>query len=172
MQPQQRKEFMKALFGTQHAYLNGIDRIAKVAESFKPIVIDETEAEAKRLIAGVEAMNTILFDEAHKRGVMFEDLVKQYKFENVTESMAILNNVKPYYDIKQLVINIRLYQTSVDAIQAFKSAIIAHNNNNNLAIAGNVRKMIGAYREKQKYVKIKIVKEISTRKAISSSLFV
>ena len=143
VQPHQRKEFMKALFGTQHTYLNGIDRISKVAEAFKPFVVDETEAEAKRLISGVEAMNTILFDEAHKSGAMFEDLVRDYKFENVTDrSMAILNNVKPYCDVKQLVINIRRYQTSKDAISAFKSAIKQANQNNNLAIAGNVRKMI------------------------------
>ena len=151
IQDNELQKFYSDLFHESHRFLSGMDRIAKVAEQFKPQILeDDTTKEAKRLISGVEAMNTILFDEAHKRGIMFEDLVRDYKFENVTErSMTILNNVKPYCDIKQLVINIRRYQTSNDALNAFKSAIKQYSNNDNLAIARDVRKMIKGWEYEQ-----------------------
>ena len=104
--------------------------------------VDEVELEAKRLIAGVHSMNTILFDEAKKSGEIFEDVVNKFEFKNVTErSMAILNSVKPYCDVKKLVVCINHYQTTVDAVNAFKSAIKQHDQHST-QIDGSVRKMI------------------------------
>lgn len=139
------EDFYSNLFSDSHKFLNGLDRVAKVAEMFKPknSEDDEITKEAKRLISGIEDMNTLLFDEAHKTGEMFEDFVRGYDFKNVTEkSMAILNNVRPYYDIKELVINIRRYQTSVDTLNAFKQAIKQSNQNESLAIDRRVFKQI------------------------------
>jgi predicted restriction endonuclease len=112
-------------------------------------IVDETELKAKEMIAKVEIMNTILFDEAKKTGEMFEDYVRKYHFDNVSdESKAILNSVKPYYDLKSLVINIRRYQTSIDAINAFKSAIrqTELNGGANALTNEKVKMMIGGRR--------------------------
>lgn len=142
IEPTEYKRFLTALFGEQHQYLNGIDRVAKVAEQFKPIQIDETEIKAKHMIRACEAMNTILFDEAQKRGLFFEEYVKDYEFKNISpESKAILNNIKPYCEYKRLIINIRQYQTSKDAIQAFKSAI-KQSERGSVGINHKIKKMI------------------------------
>lgn len=91
---------------------------------------NELTLRAKTLINGVEHINAIMWEEAQKRGLIFEDLVKDWSFTNITEdTMAILNQVKPYTDHRQLIINIRRYQTSVEAIKAFKNAIIYKDKN-------------------------------------------
>lgn len=124
---------------------NGMKAIIYAAEKYKenkPFIEDETTKEAKRLIDGCLMMNNILFDEAQKTGDTFDNVLKKYDFKNVTDkSMAILNSVKPYCDIRSLVANIRCYQTTVDAINAFKSAINSYNDG--IAIENkNINKMI------------------------------
>jgi hypothetical protein len=88
-------------------------------------IIDATTAEAKRLISACETMNTILFKECNNIGVPFEDYVMDYEFNNLQDSTkGLLSAVKPYSDYKRLIVNIRRYQTSSDALNAFKQAII------------------------------------------------
>ena len=119
------KSFMSKLFGTQHQYLNGLDRVAKVAEQFKPQTsIDEITLRAKQLIRWCENANSIVFDNSTKSGRTFEDELKGTKFTNLNDSdLAILNAVRPYCDHKQVTSKIRAYQTSEEAINAFKTAI-------------------------------------------------
>lgn len=141
------KEFYKMVM-TSDSYGNGMKAIISVAESFKPKplepIIDATTAEAKRLINACETMNTILFDQSNKFGINFEDYVNDYEFTNLQESTkALLSAVKPYTDYKRLIINIRRYQTSIDAENAFKNAIMLEAKNGTLAIENTrVRKMI------------------------------
>ncbi len=144
IKPTKYKLFMSELFGTQHQYLNGLDRVAKVAEQFKPVEMDHSRSKAEQLIKGVETMNTVLWNEAKELKRVFEDYVEMYEFKNVCdETKSILNNVAPYHDIGQLTINIRKYQTSADAITAFKNAIASISNRNTAIESPKVRKMIG-----------------------------
>ena len=88
------------------------------------IEVDETKSKAEQLISGVETMNTVLWNESKDLKRVFEDYVRMYEFENVCdETKAILDNVAPYYSIAELTINIRKYQTGVDAVKAFEKAI-------------------------------------------------
>lgn len=144
IQPTQFKQFLTALFGEQHQYLNGIDRVAKVAEQFKPQESNKSKSQAQHLILAVEQMNTYLWYEAQDLKRVFEDYVKDYEFDNVkAETKAILNNVAPYYDIASLVINIRSYQTSVDALSAFKQALKQIDSGSLVIESGRVQQMIG-----------------------------
>ena len=129
IKPTEYKSFMAALFGSQHAYLNGIDRVSKVAETYKEVIleVDETEQKAKHLITAVEQMNSILCTEAHAKDMTLDDYVRDYEFTTVCdETMTILNNVKPHYNLRELVKKIRQYQTSIDTLSAFKQAIKQH----------------------------------------------
>jgi len=118
------QKFYQGLFGAEHSYLNGIDRVAKVAEQFKPQQIDLSEIKAKELINIVESINTKIGEDATRMGEDFVKLVENVKLPGLSEDdKAILDNVKPYSDHKQLILNIRSYQTSVDALKAFKRAI-------------------------------------------------
>jgi hypothetical protein len=123
LKPTDYKAFMSELFGTQHSFLNGLDRIAKVAETFKPIVSDDTEARANELIALVYSMNATVFDNAKTSGRTFDDELRGTKFKNIEDDIVILNQVKPYTDFKQLVSKISCYATSLEQLQAFKRAI-------------------------------------------------
>lgn len=123
LQPTDYKSFMSELFGVHHSYLNGLDRVAKVAETFKPVSIDETEAKANELIALVYSMNETVFENAKTSGRTFEDELKGTKFRNIDDEIVILNQVKPYTDYKQLVSKVSCYATSLEQLQAFKNAI-------------------------------------------------
>lgn len=121
------KDFYKAVM-TAESFGNGMKAIITTAESFKPKQLEQlvcaSTAEAKRLITACEDMNTILFNESNKYGLAFEDYVRDYNFTNIQDSTkALLNQVAPYYEYKNLIINIRRYQTSKDAESAFKKAI-------------------------------------------------
>lgn len=118
------KPFMKELFGTQHAFLNGLDRVSKVAEQFKP-VDTELVARAKRIIHFTESLSSQVQDEAKEAGKPFELMVRCLKLPTkYNKTLAVLELVKPYRNAKDLIINIRRYQTSSEAINAFKQAII------------------------------------------------
>jgi len=118
------RAFYKALFGTDHSYLNGMDRIIKVAEQFKPQQVDLTEIKAKELIGIVESINTKIGNDAERMGEDFVKLVMGVKLRGLgDDDIAILNSVKPHTNHKLLIINIRGYQTSLDCLNAFKRAI-------------------------------------------------
>ena len=112
----------------ENSFGNGIKAVLNVLDRFCPApleqITDATTAEAKRLISACETMNTILFKECNNIGVPFEDYVMDYEFDNLQDSTkGLLSAVKPYCDYKRLIINIRCYQTSSDALNAFKQAI-------------------------------------------------
>ena len=139
------RAFHKALFGTDHSYLNGMDRIIKVAEQFKPVDVDLIEVKAKELISMVESINTKIGEDAKQRGEGFEYLVSVVKLPGVSEDdMAILNQVKPYCDYKKLIIGIRLFATSLEALRAFKDAIEYSNSYSGAIANSRVKKMIGS----------------------------
>lgn len=119
------RAFHKALFGTQHAYLSGMDRIIKVAEMFKPIEkTDEVEDNAKRLIGMVYAMSDNIYKKHSETSISFDILLQAASFPNVSdEDIAILNNVAPHFNHKRLIGNISTYQNSLEQLQAFKNAL-------------------------------------------------
>jgi len=121
------KSFYKAAI-IADTYGNGMKAILQAAQEFKPKPLvpieDPITTEAKRLIAGCESMNRILFDEAQKRGVFFEDFVADCGFTNILDkTKEVLDAVKPYCDYKKLIISINHYQSSIDKINAFESAV-------------------------------------------------
>ena len=135
------REFHRELFGTQHAYLSGMDKIMKVAEKYKPVVIDNDEVKAKQLISAVETMSSILYDICNKSGESFNDYVRKYAFNNVsTESRQILENVAPYNSLSELVINISHYADANVQLKAFVRAV--KYSSNQQVLAPSVRKAI------------------------------
>lgn len=120
----QLRAFHKALFGTDHSYLNGMDRIIKVAEQFKPQATGHEEEKAKELIELVKGMNESVYQEHMKTGVRFDDLLKAAKFETVPdETKAILKRVRPCYDLKALIAKNNTGWGTVEQLNAYKHAI-------------------------------------------------
>lgn len=122
----QLQEFYGKLFNASHQYLNGIDRVSKVADNFKPNVveIDKDEEKAKELIELAHSMNNTIYQEHIRTGIQFDVLLNDVKFPTVDKSIiAILDNVKPYYNHKQLISSINLYGTAKEQLQAFKQAV-------------------------------------------------
>ena len=135
--------FYQSLFGADHAYLNGIDRVSKVAEQYKTVVIDNVEQEAKELIELCEGLNTQIRKDAERMGEDFKKLVYAAKFPTLdTDNIAVLNRVKPHRDFKELIINIRHYQTAKDALDAFKRAVNHVDNSIGTIENKRVKKMI------------------------------
>ncbi len=118
------QSFYKDLFGTNHAFLNGMDRLIKVAEVFAPATDTGVKDRAKRLVRLMEDTNTAIGEEAKAQSKDFVKLVK-YGIELTLpkDDVAILDLVKPYSNHKDLIINIRHYQTSTDSLTAFVNAI-------------------------------------------------
>ena len=119
------QNFYGKLFDASHQYLNGIDRVAKVAEQFKPIAgIDENEIKAKELILLVKGMNNSVFRDSEKYELTFDELLKVVEFPAVSdEDKAVLNAVKPFCELKSLIKGINTYSTSLETLRAFKQAI-------------------------------------------------
>ncbi len=136
------QDFYGKLFDASHQYLNGIDRVAKVAETFKEVIleVDEIELKAKELIKIVEGMNNQVYRDSETMKKTFDDLLKIVLFPNIDkDDLVILANVAPYFDVKLLVKNISTYQTSVEQIKAFKNAL---KKPTQTALNGGVMKMI------------------------------
>lgn len=128
----------------KESYGNGLKAIIDTAKQFKPVVIDNVEEEAKELIALCESLNTIIRRDAEAKGEDFKKLVYCAKFPTLDiDKIVILDNVLPHYSHKELIINIRHYQTAKDALDAFKYAI--KNVDKSLASieSSRVQKMIG-----------------------------
>jgi len=89
--------------------------------------VDEVEIKAKELIKLVHDMNAQIFRDSEHMEVTFDDLLEVVEFPTVCKNdMAMLEKVKPHYNAKLLVKHINTYRTSVDELQAFKSAIKQH----------------------------------------------
>ena len=138
------QEYYQALFGNEHSYLNGLDRVAKVAEQFKPQQkTDLTEIKAKELIEFVHSMNHTIFENAKMSGRTFEDELKGTKFLGLRDKdKAILNQVKPYCEYKQLISNISRYSTSLEQLNAFKNAIEYSNSYSGAIECNKVKKLL------------------------------
>jgi len=118
------KAFYMALFKDGAKIFNGLDRVAKIAETFKPVNIDLVIIKANKLIALVYSMNNAVFDSSKKSGRSFEDELKGTKFLNLEENdLSIFDLVKPHCNLKILVTKISLYADGTAQINAFKEAI-------------------------------------------------
>jgi len=118
------RAFHKALFGTDHSFLNGMDRIIKVAEQFKPVHKDLTEVKAKELILFCETANTQIGEYCIAKGIDFVEHVRNnVRLKLSDEDIAILNQVKSHQDHKQLIIKIRQFPNSLEQLNAFKRAV-------------------------------------------------
>jgi len=116
-----------------------LSKIKKVAV----VEVDVNREKAKEYIKLVHSMNEAVYQHHIKTGHRFDDCLRAAKFENVSDEVkAILNQVKPYYNHKDLVANISKYQTTKEAENAFIQAIEQSDRNEPLAINGDVRKMI------------------------------
>lgn len=127
IEPKQYKYFMAELFGTQHSYLNGLDRISKVSDQFnkKDEKCNGVEEEAKRLISLVYAINQQVFKDSQKYRTQFTDLMNVIILEQMIDSrdLSVLNQVKPHYCAKLLISGISSYQDSNVQLQAFVNAL-------------------------------------------------
>ena len=104
------------------------------------VEIDKDEEKAKELIELVHSMNNTIYQEHIRTGIQFDVLLDDVKFPTVEKSIiAILDNVKPYYNHKQLISNINLYGTSKEQLQAFKQAV---KQGEVTQIASNVKKLL------------------------------
>ena len=119
------QDFYGMLFGNEHSYLNGMDRVAKVSEQFESEVDESIKIEAKRLINLVRAINDKVFQDSEKYSITFSDLMKQIKLEQMIDKsdLAILNAVKPHREAKLLISEISAYQDGNIQLQAFLDAI-------------------------------------------------
>ena len=137
------RAFHKALFGTDHSYLNGMDRIIKVAEQFKPVNVDLVEVKAKELISMVESINTKIGEDAKQRGEGFEYLVSVVKLPGVCEDdMAILDSIERYRGHKKLIINIRVGWNSKEQLEEFKRAILFTQSDSNFKLNTGIKKCL------------------------------
>ncbi len=136
------KAFMGELFGTQHQYLNGLDRVAKVAEQFKPVVDDGLEVEARRLIDLVRGINHSIFKDSENMSIPFSDLINQIKLDAmITKTdLAILNAVKPHREAKLLISEINTYQDGNIQLQAFIDAL-KYSSSDAIQIANPLQKL-------------------------------
>jgi len=69
------QDFYGKLFGNEHDYLNGMDRVAKVAEQFESEIDESMKLEARRLIDLVREINHKVFMDSEKMSRTFSDLV-------------------------------------------------------------------------------------------------
>lgn len=125
------QNFYDSLFGDEHSFLNGMDRVTKVAKQFQVQTVDKTEIKAKELISLVHTMNNVVFENSRASGRSFDEELKGTRFTNVTDRViAVLDNVHPHYNHKKLIGNIRSYADSVAELVAFKRALQSVRNDN------------------------------------------
>lgn len=122
----QEKDFMDFYKATmaENTYGNGLQAIMKTAEQFKPQQTDLTEVKAKELIEMCYGINDKVFEDAKMSGRTFDDQMAGTIFKGISDTdIAILNQVKPYTDHKQLFSNMSCYATGLEQLNAFKRAI-------------------------------------------------
>lgn len=137
------ESFYSKLFTDGAGIFNGLDRVAKVAEQFKP-KDTKTELKAKELIELVEGINTSVSNTTIGKGIDFAKYVRENIRLTISEDdIAILDRVKPYINHKELIINIRRYPTAKDSLDAFIYAIKYNNiDTSNLIADKRVKKLI------------------------------
>jgi len=119
------QDFYGKLFGNEHDYLNGMDRVAKVAEQFESEIDESMKLEARRLIDLVREINHKVFMDSEKMSRTFSDLVNYLTLsEMISESdLAILSTVKPHRNAKVLISEINTFQDGNIQLQAFIDAL-------------------------------------------------
>ena len=139
----QLKDFYKSCM-TADSFGNGMKAIISVAKLFKPIEQDDTKEKARKIISFVEALNSQISEEAKAMGEDFVKMVDMVKLPSKYDrTLAVMDLVKPYMNAKELIINIRHYRTSSDALNAVILAIKKYNEDEIIAISNpNVRKML------------------------------
>jgi hypothetical protein len=122
------KIFYKKLFSGSFRYTTGMDRVSIVAESFASDCVKNDDEllndKAKEIYDIARAMNDTVWKEHSNTGVSFEKLMEAVKFVSIPkDTIAIMDNIKPYYSHKLFATNINIYQTAKEAINAIKTAI-------------------------------------------------
>jgi len=119
------KGFYVELFGEQHSYLNGMDRIVKVASQYESEVDEATILEARRLIKLVMSISGQVYRDSQERNTQFSELMKIIKLDAMMpdSDFAILSTVKPHRDAKLLICEINTYQDGNIQLQAFIDAL-------------------------------------------------
>lgn len=122
-------EFFKSLSG-EYSFLKPMDRIAKVADKYRPAADNQNEAEAERLIEYCRAVNNSVFDDSQKYKTQFSDLIQKLKLQEMVSPMdySILSNVKPYCNALDLIANINCFENSSVQLKAFVSALAYKDN--------------------------------------------
>lgn len=90
--PSDYKSFMTALFGTQHQYLNGLDRVAKVADSFKQDMTDN-------LLSNTKSQAKAMYDKFYNESCKMLDYCTQNR-DKVSNDREFFLNTK-YEDLKK-----------------------------------------------------------------------
>ncbi len=119
------QDFYGRLFGNEHDYLNGMDRVAKVAEQFESEVDESMKLEARRLIDLAREINHKVFQDSEKMSRPFSDLMNVIILEQMIDEkdLAILSTVKPHRNAKVLIGEINTYADGNIQLQAFIDAL-------------------------------------------------
>ncbi len=119
------KAFYSKLFTPENRYLNGLDRVTKVAEAMKPIIVNKLDEEAKEIIELAEGMRSkvnsdfmMSMSEGDSKGFFMHAKFKLGERDN-----DIFNNISPYYYLNDFIYNLRKYDTSVELIRVVRDAI-------------------------------------------------
>jgi len=111
------------------------------------VEVDEIEEKAKELIEFVHSAYLDVEREHAQTGIDFDSCLKALKFNSLSkEDEAVLNNVKPYKNLKTLVKNINAYATSLEQVKAFKNALQYQPTETLIESVKNMR--IGRWKEK------------------------
>jgi len=82
------------------------------------------QVEAYELTQTVHEMFIQIVNEAKQKRITFDECLELKQFDKLTlRETSILNNIKPYCDLKQLVSNINMFSGDVNALEAFIEAI-------------------------------------------------
>lgn len=115
--------FFKAVM-KEDTYGNGLKAIMQVAEDFKPTNKDALTEKAKRIISFTESFNSQISEESQAQGQDFIQMVHCVKIpDSYNKTLAVMDLIKPYYNAKEFIINIRRYQTSENTLIAVKDAL-------------------------------------------------
>ncbi len=136
------QEFYGRLFGTEHDYLNGIDKVAKVSEQFESEVDETLALEARRLISLVRSINHKVFMDSEKMSKTFSDLINVIRLDAMIpeRDLAILNTVRPHRNAKLLISEINTYQDGEVQLQAFIDAL-RYSSEDTVQIANTLNKL-------------------------------
>ncbi len=132
----------------EDAYGNGMKAVIRIAKTYqyqkdesKRQLAYKTQSEAMKIESNVVSFASALYIKARQEERSQEDLLEEVLESITTDTRAIMNLVKPYYDFRQLIFNISNYANGevrslafLDAYKSFKSGNAIENNRVNKLI--------------------------------------